>query len=83
MRIPKLPKLKAMPRRKRGWGNIGVGNWAPSSKRDKGVEKGTAVVGVCAKCKTVRESKNLVLWLPPFHPAGSEVWVCKHGCEEG
>lgn len=79
--MAKLTALPPMPRRQRGWGTLGVGNWAPATKQDL-VDAGTCVVGVCAKCHQTRRAIDLCLWLPPFSAGGSEVWVCNGGCDE-
>lgn len=76
----KLAPLPPMPRRRRAWGHIGVGCWAPPRKTDK-VAPGTAVVGVCAKCRRIVRADALELRLPPFQTAGNELWMCKGGCE--
>lgn len=76
-----LAKLPPLPRKKRGWGNVGVGNWAPNLKKTRYLlpnQKGSQVVGTCALCGATKAAFELELRRKPF--GSDDFWACKGGC---
>lgn len=75
--------MPPMPRKRRWWGHVGVGNWAPNKGRNGKLaikdRPGTAVVGVCAECHRIRPAFELTLHKRPF--TDEEFWACKDGCD--